>query len=228
MKCNFCNSEVVEDLFLDNLVYHTCKKCDGIFLDSSFFLSKSEQKKRYEKHNNSLSDNGYKNFLKAFIDPVLNFSDVSSIICNCKEMKILDYGSGPEPALIQLLNEYKVNDMLPKTTEIRGWDPFFAPNEFFYSQGAFLVTCLEVVEHFETPKVDMQKLSSCCAKNGYVAIGTELIPDNDVAKFSKWWYRQDKTHVSFFSKKALITLAENVGLSFIQELSNRSFLFKKK
>ena len=89
-----------------------------------------------------------------------------------------------------------------------------------------LVTCLEVVEHFENPIEHMKNLASFCKDGGFVAIGTELIPTN--SDFSRWWYIQDSTHVSLYSEDALIQCCNEANLEFVVKLTKRSFLFRKK
>ena len=96
MKCNYCNWEVVKSLNCNNKLYYQCEKCNGIFLDTNYFISPEEQKKRYEKHNNSLEDAGYKKFLMGFIDPVLEYLINNKFIKNM--LNILDLGSGLENA----------------------------------------------------------------------------------------------------------------------------------
>ena len=43
-----------------------CSSCGGYFLDNRFFLSPKEQKERYLLHDNSLENQGYRQFLKKF------------------------------------------------------------------------------------------------------------------------------------------------------------------
>lgn len=227
--------------------------CRSIFLDTECFESIEAQKKRYEMHNNSLEDEGYRTFLEGFIKPVLQevlSAQKENKDCERKEKpykgesslwsgKILDYGSGPEPALCGLMQRYAhKNEYLSEHCEIRGWDPFFAPDTPFYEDGADLITCLEVAEHFETPLEDMKKLASKCRPGGYVAVGTMLLPyekemsEYDEKKawdtFKKWWYRSDSTHVAFYTMEGLKCCAEKSGLTFMKAVTDRAFLFRKE
>jgi hypothetical protein len=64
-----------------------------------------------------------------------------------------------------------------------------------------------------------------------------IVPESPEA-FESWWYKDDPTHVSLYSKKALVYAAESVknaaaesagegtGLVFEKELSERIFLFR--
>ena len=241
MKCRICGIGETEQFSLKQRIYLECRDCGSICLSADCLETPENQKIRYEKHHNSLEDDGYRKFLESFIFPVLQ-----EITCDsCKGgalpvRKILDYGSGPEPALCRLLELYsRENRFIDTSTEIRGWDPFFAPDTEFFKEGADLVTCLEVAEHFETPLTDMKKLAGTCAPNGYVAIGTMLIPENseemqygheknDRKAFSSWWYRGDSTHVAFYSLEGLKRCAESAGLTYVKSVTDRAFLFRKK
>ena len=114
MNCKFCENSTSE-FEVKNKKYYQCTICKGIFLDATHFLTPEKQKERYEYHNNSLSNIGYKHFLEQFILPVLDY---------CKTNKknidsILDYGSGPFPSLLELLDEYKKNSILDKTINLK-------------------------------------------------------------------------------------------------------------
>lgn len=237
MKCRVCNVDEIEILKIKTREYYLCKECGSICLSEKSFISREEQKDRYEKHHNSLSDAGYRSFLEAFINPVLD--EIGNYIdeINFKPEKILDYGSGPEPALCELMRQYAAKgDLLPDSCEIRGWDPFFAPEVQFFESGADLVTCLEVAEHFETPLEDMKKLAHTVKAGGYAAIGTMLLPENcDCRKygniencFKNWWYRSDSTHTTFYTLEGLKECASYAGLDFKKAVSDRAFLFKKR
>lgn len=212
-------------------LYQECRCCKSIATVKESFETKDSQKRRYEQHHNSLSDDGYRAFLENFIQPVLK--EINHIHCE----KIIDYGSGPEPALCELLRIYaNEGTVLPALCEIRGWDPFFAPDTPFFETGADLATCLEVAEHFEKPLEDMKKLACAVHSGGYVAIGTMLIPEGCFSEcdgvapdaFKKWWYRSDSTHVAFYTLEGLIRCAENAGLEFIKAVTDRAFLFRKR
>ena len=45
--------------------------------------------------------------------------------------------------------------------------------------------------------------------------------------FKKWWYKEDTTHVSFYSEKSLQKCGERVGLELIKQHDNRFFVMKK-
>ena len=226
-ECVFCCSSKIESFFVKETGYFMCADCGGRFMNPESRLPPEKQKERYLKHNNTISNEGYVDFLESFINPVLSYID-SSDVKSCSLKSILDYGSGPEPVLTEILETYKHSGRLDETCEIRGWDPFFSPYVNVFEGGADLVTCLEVAEHFETPQEDFAKLSSCVKDGGFVAIGTMLLPSGGIDVFKKWWYRSDATHTSFYTEHALRQVAAKNNLTWITSLNDRTFLFKKQ
>ena len=132
---------------------------------------------------------------------------------------------GPEPALIELMRR----SIFPGA-DIRGWDPFFFPECVPFDGGADLVACLEVAEHFEDVDSSFAGLCRLCRPGGIAAVGTMEVPADDGA-FLSWWYKEDCTHVSFYSRKAISAAARRAGLvpcgeSALQ--SDRLFLFARE
>ncbi|MCR4714738.1 MAG: class I SAM-dependent methyltransferase [Treponemataceae bacterium] len=225
-KCFFCEKENTELFFVKKTGYFRCSDCGGFFMMPESRLMHEKQKERYLKHNNTIENKGYVEFLESFIKPVLHY------VSNCKNglsaiTAILDYGSGPEPVLVELLESYRDKGVISRECEIRGWDPFFAPDTKLFENGAELVTCLEVVEHFESPDEDFSKLASCVKSGGILAVGTMLVPSGGEEAFKNWWYRSDATHVSFYTEDSLRSVAGRHGLSYLTRLSDRVFVFKK-
>lgn len=213
MNCIFCKNESTKLIKLKK-TYAQCSCCGGIFLLKDFFTTPQAQKERYLMHSNSLKDLGYKIFLLNFINPVRNFLEG----INYLPKTILDYGSGPEPCLVELMNQ-----SIFVNADIRGWDPFFAPETPFFDAGADLVTCLEVIEHFEAPFENFVKLKNSCKKGGYIAIGTMFLT-NDI-DFNKWWYKEDSTHVSFYTFDSIKELCKRVGIDCVLQ-QERLAIFK--
>ena len=225
-KCVFCGGDRGISFSVKDKDYYRCSECDGVFMAPKSRLSPEKQKERYLKHNNTLENEGYVSFLESFIKPVLSFVQV-----NCDECggitSILDYGSGPEPVLVELLKNYRNKGILSRDCEIRGWDPFFASDTPLFEGGADLVTCLEVAEHFESPDEDFSKLSSSVKDGGFLAVGTMLLPQGGEEAFKNWWYRSDATHVSFYSEEAMRRVAAKNGLVWVTALNDRTFLFRR-
>ena len=80
MNCVFCCSPKIIRFEIRNKVYGYCSSCGGYFLDNRFFLSPKEQKERYLLHDNSLENQGYRQFLKKFLDFSLPFIKEKDVI----------------------------------------------------------------------------------------------------------------------------------------------------
>ena len=108
--CTVCKSSNI-NVFLKSgkLIYWRCNVCESKFLDHKNYVSNSDEKKHYLKHNNSITDQNYKNFLSKLIEPVkdkISSSDIG-----------LDYGCGYAPALANIFKSYGF--------KVELYDPFF-------------------------------------------------------------------------------------------------------
>lgn len=170
---------------------------------------------------------------------------------------ICDYGSGPRPVLVELLHvvscmqrggdgqkkKYisqlsseilsygellaRTLPLLPDVHCIQGWDPLFNQRE--KTEENDLVLCLEVAEHFENPREEFIALADSCKGGGVIALGTLPLPENIIVPegFKTWWYKDDRTHVSFYTEKAAIACGKAAGLEYLGMASSRIFMFYK-
>lgn len=248
-SCAFCNSTDITLRALKKRNFYHCAHCGGFFVDKNCFLSKQEQKERYQKHNNTLQNAGYVRFLSSFLRDVCCVLNDKNFVAK----NILDYGSGPTPCMIEFLQILKGKNLLknanssilvdaldgtgtaPSTTssitidgvvacdysaidcnaKILGYDPFFAPDFTSIKNGADLVLCLEVIEHFEEPRLCIKDLCSKVRRGGYLAIGTQFLTPQ--INFDKWWYKEDLTHVAFYTIDALLHLLKKFNFELVQK-----------
>ena len=195
-NCPLCGSPDTENLLTgsDLTLYHQCSACGYIFRDRAFCLSETEEKKRYLLHNNSPSNQGYIKWINKFLDFI--FSEPLP-----EGSRILDFGSGPEPVMAQIMKE--------SGYDVFTEDPFFSPERpggFFH-----LITSLEVFEHLSKPSDTLYYLASRLSAGGRLCISTEFLPSNPEA-FDAWTYRHDETHIGFFSERGLTEAAGRAGL----------------
>jgi hypothetical protein len=188
--------------------YWQCSECDLVFLSPEFHLQKQQEKNRYSLHNNCIEDQGYCNFLRKLMTPLQQKIT--------KNMQGLDYGSGPEPILSQLMQQ---DGYL-----IQPYDPFFLPNEEILNQNYDFITCSEVVEHFYNPHKEFYKLDQLLKSKGTLGVMTELRTEE--MEFKKWWYIQDETHVCFYSKQTMKWIAKQYQYQ-VTFISNSVILFSK-
>lgn len=78
-----------------------------------------------------------------------------------------------------------------------------------------LITSFESFEHFVDP---ISEISSLLEKTDNILFTTELTPDNKAPE-KNWWYYSQQTgqHISFYSPKTFMVIAEKFGLNFYSD-----------
>jgi SAM-dependent methyltransferase len=167
-----------------------------IFKDPRHFLSVENEKERYLLHENHFENLGYQEFLLPVVQWVQMTLPTSS--------HGLDYGCGPGPVLAKMLTTAGFQMTL--------YDPFFANNPLALEQKYDFVTCTEAAEHFFSPEQEFQKLAQLLKEKTdsvFLFIMTSLHQGPEA--FASWHYRQDPTHVCFYSQKTFHFIAEKWG-----------------
>ncbi len=130
--------------------------------------------------------------------------------------KLLDYGSGPQPVLAEILRA--------KDYQVEIYDSFYAQNKF--KPGSFdLITSTEVFEHFHNPIKEIEKIIDLTKPNGYIAVLTRFCPE--LEKFKSWFYKDDKTHVSFYTVKTFEYIAKRFNLKILKHDDFEYIVFQK-
>jgi len=189
-SCPLCLAEQVFHFFQDPIrEYFHCSTCSLTFVSPNYFLSAEEEKARYDTHENSPDDPGYRNFLSRLFDPLHPLLAQGS--CG------LDFGSGPGPTLSLMFEEHGYAMSL--------YDVFYAKHHEALHQTYDFITATEVLEHLHCPGQDLNRLWDCLNPGGYLGIMTKLAPTKE--HFANWYYKKDPTHVSFFSRSTFEWLA---------------------
>lgn len=170
--------------------YHRCSVCQLIFVPPHHFLSFAAEKAEYDLHQNSPEDMGYRRFLSRLFLPMQAQLQPRS--------KGLDFGCGPGPTLSVMFEE--------AGHHVRLFDPFYAPFPSVLEQQYDFITATEVVEHLRRPLKDLGRIWSCLKPGGLLGVMTKLALDKSA--FSRWHYKDDLTHVCFFSKETFRWLAD--------------------
>lgn len=212
MTCKICFSRTKKHLDpLSSKRYAHCLQCQCIALEPSFWVTTKDEKKQYDQHQNSLSNEGYVKMFEDFLD--FFWKD---ILVNSPH--VLDFGSGPTPVLSTLIQK--------RGALVSCYDKFYQPDTIFDRHTYDLITSTEVFEHLENPLETLQLLAQHLNTKGYIAIMT-LFHDNSMENFWKWWYRRDPTHIIFYTPLSLISLAKKCGLEMIKTDNKRIALFRK-
>lgn len=196
MRCRVCGGTEGRSFSVGGKRYGDCPACACICLAEESLPSPAEEKRRYRLHRNDLGDPGYRRFLEGFIEAaVLPFATPGCAV--------LDFGSGPAPALASLLAE--------RGFEVTCHDPFFAPGEDWRGRRWDLVILHEVAEHLHEPGEAFRLLVSLLAPGGRIAVRSRFVPADEEG-FRRWWYREDPTHVAFYRPETFSWLARTHGL----------------
>ena len=209
IACPLCKSINSSKFYKDKFrEYLCCASCDFVFVPKVYHLSKTDEKLRYDTHNNDPYDDRYRAFLSQLLKPLLERIPEKS--------SGLDFGSGPGPTLSLMLEEYG------HTMEL--YDKFYADNDSVFDKKYDFITATEVLEHLSEPMEEISRLSGILSNQGYLAVMTQILTSQ--IDFSSWYYKNDPSHIGFFTKKSLNFLASylNIEVSFISE---RVVFFKK-
>ena len=190
-QCPLCYSTHNTLFAQDKRDYYRCLKCALVFVPYKQFLSLEAEKAIYDQHENSLDDQGYLHFLKRLFIPL------SSLLTTPKAG--LDFGCGSGPALAAMCEAAGHTMML--------YDPVYAPNIKALQQSYDFITATEVVEHLHDPNTELKRLWACLKPGGILAIMTKRVLDQEA--FSHWHYKNDLTHVIFFSETTFQWLAQH-------------------
>ena len=193
--CPLCKSNSDHYLTFRKKEYYKCRGCQSVFMDSRFFLDPKKEKERYLLHNNDVNDVGYQNFVKPIIDYTLdNFT---------KESHGLDFGAGHGPVICTLLKKMSYN--------IEMYDPFFHnQKELLKEKYDYIISC-EVIEHFHDPAKEFSSLKSMLNHGGKLILKTDILKPN--TDFKQWYYKNDATHVFFYSLKSFDYIVKKFGFS---------------
>lgn len=198
MNCGLCGHNKILEFAHDkkrDWYYYRCQTCDLVFRDPSTFLNPSDEKKRYDEHNNGIENPGYVEFLSPVVKELLPYLNAGD--------RGLDYGCGPGP-ILQIL-------FAQEGYPVDNYDPYFFPKQED-KQYDFL-TCTEVVEHVYEPRKIFNIFNEKLKTNGLLLVMTSLRPKDE--EFLRWYYIQDNTHVSFYSKDCFDWLSAEFGLELI-------------
>ncbi|MBD3585825.1 class I SAM-dependent methyltransferase [Salinimonas sp. HHU 13199] len=170
--------------------YYQCTVCSLVFVPPAHHPSQKRELSEYQLHENDNDDPGYRRFLSKAALPLLQ--RVTSL------SRGLDFGCGPAPVLAQML--------LEEGHTMSVYDPFFHPDDSVLAPSYDFITCTEAIEHFHTPYQELMLLDSLLKQGGWLCIMTKRVLDK--TRFASWHYKNDPTHVSFFSDETFRYLGE--------------------
>ena len=182
LSCPLCFASVVSFYHRDNRrEYWRCDQCALVFVPPQFYLSPAAEKAQYDLHENREDNPGYTDFLNRLAEPLT--ARLTGPV------SILDFGCGPVPVLANILRR--------SGHRVSIYDYFYHRDESVWRQAYEVVTATEVFEHLHNPGGELTRLWQHIDEGGYLAVMTKRV--TDLAAFARWHYKNDPTHVCFFS-----------------------------
>ena len=182
VTCPLCSS--VSELFFKNKNnYYRCIKCKGIFIDENNRINQESEKLVYLQHQNDVNEIGYQKFVSPITSAIMkDFTPYSNG---------LDFGAGTGPVLSKVLQDNNYS--------IKQYDPFFHNYPELLEQKYDYIGSCEVIEHFHNPYKEFKLLQNILNKNAKLYLMTEIYDDS--IDFASWYYKNDPTHIFFYSKE---------------------------
>lgn len=196
--------------------YFQCNVCSLVFVPPVQFVSPEAEKARYDLHQNSPHDAEYRKFLSRLFKPMCERLPPDS--------HGLDFGSGPSPTLSLMFQE--------KRHSMTIYDPFYARDPSALEHEYDFITLTEVAEHLREPCKELDKLWNILKPGGLLGMMTRM-PSEDcrmpngtkstsrinVESFARWHYRNDLTHICFYSHSTFEWLAAkwHATLTFVDK-----------
>ena len=194
LNCTLCRSPATDHFHSDaSGEYHRCARCALIFTTSEWHLSWQAQQSVYDLHQNNPLDMRYQKFLNRLVGPLAPRLSENS--------HGLDFGCGPGPTIAVMMAK------LGHT--VYNFDPIYFPDTRWQGLQYDFITATEVVEHLHQPAYELELLWSHVKPAGYLGIMTKRPTTLDA--FKHWHYKQDPTHVSFYSEQTFQWLANHWG-----------------
>jgi hypothetical protein len=196
-KCPLCAHEA--SLFYQNADnYFKCGECHSIFVDTNARPNMRQEKERYELHCDDVEDKGYQNFVSPMTSAIMRDYTPKS--------RGLDFGAGIGPIISKVLQDAGYT--------IKQYDPFFHDYPELLQREYDYVACCEVVEHFYHPYKEFGLLKSLLDEGAKLYIMTNLYDEK--IDFAKWYYKNDMTHVFFYSKETFEWIRKEFGFKNLQ------------
>ena len=194
-NCPLCASGATDPFHRDRKrEYFRCPQCDLVFVPPEFHLAPEAEKARYDFHQQSLEDSGYRDFLNRLFKPLQG-----KLLPGAHG---LDFGCGQEPTLSVLFEEAGFT--------CANYDLHFANDPVVLEKQYDFLTCSETMEHFPRPREEFEHFLRLVKPGGRIGIMTQL--RDEAPPFSTWFYKDDATHVCFFSRRTFQWLEKTCGL----------------
>lgn len=209
--CPLCQSESTTLYAQDKRrSYAQCQQCHLVFADPQSWPSSDAEKAEYDQHENDVADDGYNRFLSRMVEPLQARLPTQA--------HVLDFGCGPAPAL--------ANQLTALGHRVSLYDVFYHPTLEAFKRQYQGIVLTEVIEHLHTPMQELQRLWQCLEPGGVLAIMTQRVINQ--ARFQTWQYKNDPTHVCFYSDDTFAWLATQFDAAALDFVGRDMVFLSKK
>lgn len=208
MNCIVCGSNVeIKESEKNKNTFAFCNVCK--FVEKANKVDESLEIDEYDRHNNSMENDGYVKYLQGFLDEAV-FPFIDDGIH-------LDYGCGPGPVLHELV---KRQGFISKR-----YDYYYEHDSDYMDYKYDVITSTEVFEHFYNPIENIEKILKLLKKGGLLSVMTSFVKPEP--EFYDWWYIRDITHVGFYHEKTFEYIAKKYNLEIIYTNNINIMVMKK-
>ena len=185
--------------------YLQCGTCGIVSVPAKYHLSPADEKAQYDKHRNTAEDLGYRMFLSRTFEPLVARIKFGSLG--------LDFGCGPGPVISRMAKEQGIM--------VSNYDLYYFNLPELLERRYDFVTMTEVIEHVADPQSLLMQLDAILKQAGILAIMTKRVIDQRA--FSHWHYKNDPTHICFYSLKTFEWIGRK--LSWRLEIIDKDVVF---
>ncbi|MXR69512.1 methyltransferase domain-containing protein [Shewanella sp. JBTF-M18] len=180
--CPLCHSENLACFHRDkHREYKICNRCQLVSVPDAYLLTPEAEKAFYDHHQNDSRDQGYRRFLGRTWLPLRERLT--------SDHRGLDFGCGPGPTISVMAGEVGI--------AMENYDLYYFPDEQLLKQQYDFITMTEVIEHVADASALLKRLDAMMKPGTCLAIMTKRVLGE--AAFANWHYKQDQTHIRFYS-----------------------------
>ncbi len=192
--CPLCHGHTLVAYHQDKKrAYLQCQDCALVSVPAEFYLSRDAEKAEYDKHENDPHDLGYQGFLDRTLAPLLARFPTSALG--------LDFGCGEGQALSLMAKA--------RGYSMKNYDLYYANHPEVLARQYDFITLTEVIEHVSDASALLSQLDSLLKPTGILAVMTKRV--QSPAAFSTWHYKNDPTHINFYSEATFAWIAAYYG-----------------
>lgn len=192
--CPLCHSEHLSLFHRDkHREYLICGQCQLVSVPEHYRLSAEDEKAFYDHHENDSDDAGYRRFLGRTWLPLLERLSPTQ--------KGLDFGCGPGPTISVMADEVGI--------AMENYDLYYFPHEALLENQYDFITMTEVIEHVADAQGLLARLDVMMKPGSCLAVMTKRVLSQ--AAFAHWHYKQDLTHICFYSQATFEWIAKELN-----------------